>query len=58
VFWKGFKVMFHIMTFTEIKIVTRERFLNRGGEAENIKYKFRFCPKIAKHLYQPVISRQ
>jgi len=24
--------------------------------AENIKYKFCFCPKIAKHLHQPVIS--
>jgi len=37
--------------------VARERFFfEQRGEAENIKCKFRFCPKIAKHLHQPVIS--
>jgi len=45
--------------FDEIKAATveRERFLNRGGRgAENIKYKFRFASKFAKHLHQPVFS--
>jgi len=30
-------------------------FFNRGGGAENIKYKVSFCPQIAKHLLQPII---
>jgi len=35
-----------------------ECFLNREkrGGTKNIKYKFRFAPKFAKYLHQPVIS--
>jgi len=33
--------------------ISRERFLT--GRAENIIYKFRFVPKFAKHLPQPII---
>jgi len=33
--------------------VAQKNFLNRREGAENIKYKFRFAPKFAKHLHQP-----